>query len=50
MLLQDTDNDINRFLSNPVNEYLLTKRMGDLRRVLELMAGHHKNNNNNTGK
>ncbi len=39
-----TDNEaLNELLTNPVNEYLLVKRMGDLREGLDLMADQHNN-------
>ena len=39
-----TDNEaLNDLLTNPVNEFLLVKRMGDLRGGLDLMADQHNN-------
>ena len=39
-----TDNEaLNELLTNPVNEYLLVKQMGDLRESLDLMADQHNN-------
>ncbi len=32
------DENLNNYLSNPVNEYILVKRMGDLHRVLDSMV------------
>ncbi len=35
-LMRETDNDLTTYLENPVNEFLLMKRLGNLRRVLDM--------------